>query len=345
MYQRIIHICFSFSLLLGISACNKQENLEPEKPFGFQVPKHFPPAHYKFGPNNLTKEGFELGRRLFFDPILSRNNSISCSSCHAQVHAFADHGTSLSFGVDNRMGTRNSMPMFNLAWHTSFMWDGGINHIEMVPIAPITNPVEMDETMLNVLQKLRNNPTYLSLFEKAFGSKEINDQRVLWALAQYSAMLISANSKYDQVKLGKAFFTPDEEHGYQIFKQFCNDCHREPLFSDFSFRNNGLMPEPHELGRMLITQREEDYYKFKVPSLRNLQFTHPYMHDGRFFTLHEVLDHYTNGISQIDNVDPLVKNGIHLDEQQRRDLIRFLQTLNDFDFIGDPMISEPILTN
>jgi cytochrome c peroxidase len=345
MNAKFIHIYASIILLIGLNACNKQENPEPETPFGFQVPEHFPAPHYTFGKNVLTKEGFELGRRLFFDPLLSRNNSISCGSCHAQVHAFADHGTALSFGVDNRIGPRNSMPMFNLAWHTSFMWDGGINHIEMVPVAPITNPVEMDESLLNVLQKLREHPTYPALFEQAFGTKEINDQRLLWALAQYSAMLISANAKYDKVKQGKASFTMEEERGYQLFRQFCNDCHREPLFSDFSFRNNGLAPTSHELGRMLVTQREEDHNKFKVPSLRNLNFTHPFMHDGRFFTLHEVLDHYATGIHDAENVDPLVKNGILLDEHQRSDLIRFLQTLNDFDFIGNPMIAEPHLTN
>lgn len=223
------------------------------------------------------------------------------------------------------------------------MWDGGINHIEMVPVAPITNPVELDETMSNVLEKLRAHPFYPDLFEKAFGSKEINDQRLLWALAQYSAMIISANSKYDKVKLGKARFTAEEERGYLIFKQFCNDCHREPLFSDFSFRNNGLSPTPHELGRMTITQLQEDHYKFKVPSLRNLAFTHPYMHDGRFFTIDEVLNHYTDGIYPADNLDSLLKNGIPLSDEQKHDLKRFLSTLNDFELISNKNYAEPFI--
>lgn len=336
-------IYYSFILFLfSWTGCSEKEYVAAESPFGFQPPPHFPAPHYQFGQNKLSREGFELGRRLFFDPILSRNNSIACGSCHAQVHAFADHSTSLSFGVDNRMGTRNSMPMFNLAWHSSFMWDGGINHIEMVPVAPITNPMEMDETLLNVLQKLRVHPNYPELFEKAFGSQEINDQRILWALAQYSAMIISANAKYDKVKQGSASFSPEEERGYHLFKQLCNDCHREPLFSDFSFRNNGLAPTPNELGRMTITQLEADHNKFKVPSLRNLAFTHPYMHDGRFFTLDEVLDHYTSGIHETDNVDPLIKNGIQLSPQERADIKRFLSTLNDYELLSNPMIAEPI---
>lgn len=326
-----------------MQSCKKSDAPEPEKSFGFEVPAHFPNPHYTFGNNKLSKEGFELGRKLFFDPILSRNNSISCGTCHAQVHAFSDHGSATSEGIDNQLGTRNTSGLFNLAWQTSFMWDGGINHIEVISIAPITNPIEMDETLLQVLEKLRNHEDYPVLFKKAFGTSEVNDQRMLYALTQYMALLISANSKYDEVKRGKTVFDQEEQRGYEIFKQNCATCHTEPLFTDFSFRNNGLAPNNsvNELGRMEITQDEQDFYKFKVPTLRNLSFTYPYMHDGRFQTLDHVLEHYGNGIQISNTLDPQLSNGIALTADEKADLKRFLYTLNDVEFTFDAKFSEP----
>jgi cytochrome c peroxidase len=324
-----------------VSSCSKDVSLESSKPFGFEAPAHFPAPHYTFGENKLTKDGFELGRKLFFDPILSRDNSISCGSCHAQVHGFADHGAALSFGVDNLIGTRNSPGLFNLAWQTSFMWDGGVNHIEVFSVAPITNPLEMDESMTNVIEKLRNHHQYPGLFQKAFGTTEINDQRMLYALTQYMAMLISATAKYDKVQSGKASFTLQEQKGYDIFKQNCSSCHQEPLFTDYSFRNNGLTPADHELGRMTITLDENDRNKFKVPSLRNLSFTYPYMHDGRLYLLDDVLQHYSNNIQASSTLDPILQNGIPLSLEEREDLKSFLNTLNDYEFISNHKISEP----
>jgi len=339
--KKIIYIIIC--LVTVLQSCKKDDVSESEKPFGFETPTHFPLPHYTFGNNKLSKDGFELGRKLFFDPILSRDNSISCGTCHAQVHAFSDHGAATSTGIDNQLGSRNTPGLFNLAWQTSFMWDGGVNHIEVFSIAPITNPIEMDETLLNVLDKLRNHPSYPALFNKAFGTNEINDQRLLYALTQYMAMLISANSKYDKVKLGKEVFDADEQRGYEIFKQNCATCHTEPLFTDFSFRNNGLAPNNSisELGRMEITQDEQDFYKFKVPTLRNLSFTYPFMHDGRFQTLDQVLEHYVSGIQSSNTLDPQLSNGIVLTADEKADLKRFLYTLNDAEFTFDAKISEP----
>jgi cytochrome c peroxidase len=244
------------------------------------------------------------------------------------------------------MGTRNSPPIMNLAWNTSFMWDGGIADMDLQAIAPITNHVEMDETMANVLQKLRNSSTYPALFKKAYGSEEISANTFLKSLSQFMAMCVSSNSKYDSVKrnLG-AIFSPDEQEGYALVKQKCSPCHQEPLFTDYSFRNNGIsISGVNDLGRYLVTQTDGDQYKFKVPALRNLSYTAPYMHDGRFFTLDAVLDHYSNQVQNTPNLDPLFQQGsqlgIALTADEKLKIIAFLKTLDDKGFLLDKRFSE-----
>lgn len=333
--------CF---LVVAVSGCKKESNLGADSPQasfkGLVVPSYFPTTHYQFVNNEITQAGFELGRKLFYDPRLSTTNSISCGTCHAQVHGFADHGTPVSFGIHGRAGKRNSPALFNLSWMPSFMWDGGINHIEIMPLAPLTDSLEMGESMLNVVAKLQSFPEYQPLFEKAFGHGEINDQKLFRALAQFMGMLISADSKYDKVQMGIASFTPLEQQGYLLFKQNCDACHAEPLFTDYTFRNNGLDSVHTDQGRMRITQVNTDLGKFKVPSLRNLNFTYPYMHDGRFFSLDAVLNHYESGIVQQANLDPLLQNGIQFSTEERSALKAFLNTLNDYSFIGDHRFSE-----
>lgn len=307
--------------------------------FGFHIPEGWPQPFYNFENNALTKEGFELGKKLFFDGRLSRTNNVSCETCHQPTAAFAQFDHPVSHGVDDLLGTRNSPALFNLNWHTSFFWDGGVNHIESQPINPIKNPVEMDETLENVIAKLNADATYRSMFKAAFGDETINTQRISKALAQYMGMLVSDNAKYDKHMRGEAggTFTDAEERGYTLFKAKCATCHTEPLFTDFSFRNNGLFPTINDSGRAHITIAAEDMYKFKVPSLRNLKYTYPYMHDGRIGTVEEVLDYYASGkMHQSQTLDPVLKNGgIPLTTQEKQDLLSFLETLNDEKFVAD----------
>lgn len=315
----------------------------------FKIPKDWPLPVYNFQNNPLTKEGFKLGRKLFFEVKLSSDNKISCGSCHQPFAAFAQIEHDVSHGVDERIGTRNSPALFNLNWHTSFFWDGGVNHIELQPFGPITNPLEMDETLANVVDKLQNDAGYRQLFKEAFGSEEVTTQRIAWSLAQFMGTMVSANAKYDKYMRNEAggAFTAQEENGLSIFRSKCASCHTEPLFSDFSFRNNGLelVNNSHgyiDSGRGRITPFDaSSFYKFKVPSLRNLKYTTPYMHDGRFTSLDEVLEHYSTGVHQTPNLDPLLTSGIPLTAADKDAIKAFLNTLNDEDFVKDVRFREP----
>ncbi len=331
--------------LAGLYACSK--DVTQETFVGFQAPSNFPAATYHFATNAVTKDGFELGRKLFYETMLSANNTISCGSCHIQTSAFTHHGHSVSHGIYDRMGTRNSPPIMNLAWRQSFMWDGGVFDLDLQAIAPITNHVEMDETMANVLQKLRASAQYPPLFRKAFGTDSITSARFLQSLSQFMLMCVSSNSKYDSVMrhVGTAQFTAEEQTGYIVFKQQCAGCHTEPLFTDQSFRNNGVsISNTNDKGRYLVTQNDQDLYKFNVPSLRNLAYTAPYMHDGRFFTLDAVLDHYSGQVQRTPNLDPLLQQngttGILLTEADRKAILAFLHTLNDASFLTDKRFAE-----
>lgn len=312
---------------------------------GFKQPSNFPAPVYDLSNNTITKERFELGRKLFYDPILSANNTISCGSCHIQTSGFTQHGHSVSHGIYDRLGTRNSPPIMNLAWSTTFMWDGGIFNLDLQPIAPITNHVEMDDSVANVLTRLRSNSTYRTLFRNAYGSDEISSTQFLKAISQFMVMCVSSNSKYDSVQRAQAVFTATESEGYALFQQKCNTCHKEPLFTDNSFRNNGLSVSiVDDRGRFEVTGATADKYKFKVPSLRNLTYTAPYMHDGRLLTLDAVLDHYASQVETTPNLDPIFTQGstpgIALSAAEKTKLIAFLQTLNDRSFVTDKRFSE-----
>jgi len=221
------------------------------------------------------------------------------------------------------------------------MWDGGINHIETLSVAPITNMLEMKESVSNVMVKLNNSPFYLEKFKEAFEVDYITDDLMLKSLAQFMAMLVSSNSKYDNYLKGEVEFTSSELNGYQLFQQKCITCHTEPLTTDFSYRNNGLDSVFSDQGRALITLLEEDKGKFKVPSLRNVAQTYPYMHDCRFFTLDAVLDFYSTGIIDRNTTDELVRGGFNFSSSQKSDLKAFLKTLTDYYLIGDPAFSPP----
>ena len=311
-------------------------------PLYFQIPKGWPKPNYNFSKNPLTEEGFQLGRQLFYDPILSKDSTISCASCHLQATGFTHVDHSLSHGIDGKIGTRNSMTMMNLAWSKTFMWDGGVNHLDVQPLNPITSPVEMNETLANVVNKLQKNDKYKSLFFAAFGDENITGQRVLKALSHFELLLVTANSKYDKVMRKEAVFTNQEQNGYQLFKNNCASCHTEPLFTNGKYENNGIPLDTtlNDIGRQRITEKSEDYLKFKVPTLRNIQFTNPYMHDGRFKKLTEVVKHY-NSLGNNKNLPKQLQKPMNLTDNERVDLVAFLLTLTDTEFLFDKRFSYP----
>lgn len=303
----------------------------------FFQPKHFPKPYYDFSKNPLTMEKVELGRRLFYDPILSKDSTISCANCHSQYSAFTHIDHALSHGIGDSIGTRNSLALMNLAWQKTFMWDGAINHLDMQSLAPITHPDEMGETFPNVINKLQHSAKYRHLFQKAYKDSIITGEHTLKAIAQFMLSLVSATSKYDSVMLKQAVFTPKEQNGYVLFQKNCNVCHQAPLFSSGEFENNGLTIDTtlNDMGRMKITNNPADARKFKVPTLRNIEFTYPYMHDGRFKRLSEVLKHYTTGIEQSPTLSPHLTTPIALTSNEKVDLIAFLLTLSDKSFVFD----------
>ena len=312
-------------------------------PIYIDVPKNWPKPVYDFSKNPLTEEGFQLGRHLFYDPILSRDNTISCASCHLQQTGFTHVDHDLSHGIDGKIGTRNSMTIMNLAWAKSFMWDGGVNHLDVQPLQPITSEAEMDETMENVVAKLQKSEKYQQLFKEAFGTEKITGQLTLKALSQFVLLLTTSNSKYDKVVRKEEKFTEMEQKGYNLFKTNCASCHQEPLFTNDAFENNGLAVDTtlNDIGRMRITQKESDKYKFKVPTLRNVQFTFPYMHDGRFETINEVVKHYNSGIVNHSTLAKQLQKPMHLSDNERTELVAFLKTLTDTEFLFNARFSFP----
>jgi len=323
---------------------NRLQNWQPHY-LKLVIPKGWPkPAKDIFATNPLTEEGFQLGRKLFYDGKLSRDGSIACASCHQQFAAFTSFDHDFSHGFNNSFTTRNAPGLFNLAWMPALHWDGGINHIEVQPLAPLTAPNEMAESLENVLKKIAADTAYKRLFKAAFGDAGINSQRMLKALAQFTGSIQSYNTRYDKVKRGEASFTISEQYGYNVFKANCNACHTEPLFTDNSFRNNGLTLHPTlmDMGRMKVTGRPADSLKFKVPGLRNVALTAPYMHDGRLYTLSQVVEHYRNKINNTQpTIDSLLKNKITISNQERVDLISFLYTLTDEEMMHDKRYSAP----
>ena len=307
-------------------------------PIPFPQPTHFPAPVYDFAKNPLNTETVELGRTLFYDPILSKDNTISCASCHSPYNAFAHTDHDLSHGIGDQTGTRNAPALFNLAWQNLFMWDGAINHLDVQALAPISHPLEMAENIANVGRKLQGKRIYPGLFYQAYGDSVITGEHVLKALSQFQLTLISANSKYDSVKTGLSTFSPQQENGYMLFLNNCDVCHQEPLFSTYGFANNGLPIDTtlHDYGRITQTQQPKDSLLFKIPSLRNLSYSYPYMHDGRFKRLSEVIDHYTRGIKKTRQLSPELALPIQLSDNEKADLISFILTLNDPGFVFDP---------
>jgi len=308
-----------------------------------KVPAGFPRPLYNFKTNRLTPEIFTLGRTLFYDKLLSKDNSVSCGSCHQRIAAFAHIDHALSHGIYAKIGTRNVPALQNLIWKDAYMWDGGVNNLEIQPLSPITNPIEMDETLENVISKLKHDKKYVMLFQNAFHDTIIDSKRLLQSIAQFTGLMISGGSRYDRFLEGKDTFSGSEMNGLKLFRSKCENCHKEPLFTNNSYRNNGLKPDPSlkDEGRAKITGKEEDRYRFQVPGLRNIEMTYPYMHDGRFQKLRDVVNHYSNPKNFDNRADRSLQKIGYLTDREKDELVAFLLTLTDKAFLYDRRFADP----
>lgn len=309
----------------------------------FFIPKDWPKPIYNFSKNPLDAQKITLGKLLFYDPILSQNNTISCASCHSPFSAFTHIDHALSHGIDDRIGTRNSPSLMNLAWQKLFMWDGAVNHLDMQPLAPISHPDEMGSSMDSVVIRLNKSKFYRGYFYTAFSDSLITGERTLKVISQFMLTLISANSKYDKVKRNEENFTKQELNGYQLFKKNCNVCHKEPLFTNGEFANNGLPVDSllNDIGRYKITKNPRDSLNFKIPTLRNIEYSYPYMHDGRFKNLTQVLKHYTDNIYSSKTLAFELSKPIKFTANEKVDLIAFLLTLSDKEYVFNPQFQFP----
>jgi len=335
-----------------IASCKKDDapntQVDPgPTPYTLAIPAGLPQMQIP-ADNPLTVEGIALGRRLFFDPILSGNQTMSCGSCHSQKFAFTDSTNQFSVGIDNVPGTRNSMPLFNLGYQKKFFWDGGAADLETQVIGPIENPVEMHAVLADVIARLNAHPEYPALFKKVFGVDKIASVHLMRAIAQFERTMVSGNSRFDKWKRGEASLTAQELNGLALFeteaKGDCNHCHvTGSTFSDFEFRNNGVDSIYADAGRYRITLNPADSGKFKTPSLRNIALTAPYMHDGRFRTLQECLDHYNTGFRHSPTLDPAMASQVkgRMNAQEMADIIAFLHTLSDEEFTTNPAFKKP----
>lgn len=356
-------LLFVFTLLVSTYACKRDK---PEQPNG---PQPYKPTHYELkvpqgflkpfeNPDNpLTVEGVALGRKLFYEKRLSKDNSMSCGSCHKQEFGFSDAPNKLSIGVDGLPGLKNSMHIVNLAWLDRFFWDGRETSLEGQAFHPIVDPLELNTTWPEVIEKLELDSEYPELFRKAFGTKGITADRVTKAIAQFERTLVSGNSKFDKVMRGEATFTQLEQQGELLFNVLergdCFHCHGSTVtgnlfgaFGDLIFTNNGLDPdETMSPGLMAVTGRPQDKGKFKIPGLRNVAVTFPYMHDGRFLNLDEVLDFYDMGGHPSPTIDPNMKaagtEGRKWSQFERQALLAFMHTLTDEEFLLNPDFSDP----
>ena len=323
-----------FLLIIGATKDDGYGAYRPKK-IPFKIPKGWPkPSTDIFAKNKLTEQGFQLGKKLFYDTRLSIDSTVSCASCHQPFAAFSSLDHDVSHGIGNQFTTRNAPSLMNLAWMNSFHWDGAINHLEVQPLAPLTAPNEMGQTLEGILQFLREDEEYRKMFKAAFGDPNASSERMLKAMAQFTGSLVSANSKYDQVMNGKDTFSNFEKKGYIHFKTYCGSCHQEPLFTNNSFRNNGYpLNRRNDLGRMGITRSSTDSLKFKVPTLRNVQLSGPYMHDGSIFSVPQVVDFYINKINRsVSGLDSNLRKPIALNKLQKNELVYFLYTLTDTSF-------------
>ncbi|MEO9965523.1 MAG: cytochrome c peroxidase [Reichenbachiella sp.] len=356
-------------LLLILGSCSEDTQIQAPTAYEFVPPAHFGDNFDIPSDNSFTIQGIELGRNLFYEKNLSRNGQVSCGSCHQQSKAFTD-GSKFSKGVDRELTDKSSMALVNLVWNTKFFWDGRAVTLEEQSLQPIADHIEMDLPLDEAVERLTNSESYKQQFFSAFETDEITADLIAKALAQFMRTLVSSNSKYDQFLLGQGELTEQEKLGMNLFFTHpepstglrggnCGDCHLNILTSGDregyqGFHNNGLDTENNlEEGLMSVTAKAEDKGKFKAPSLRNIALTAPYMHDGRFATLDEVLDHYNEEIRISSTLDVLISDATNLntksDEQvllgltdeEKEAIIAFLNTLTDDEFISNEAFSNP----
>jgi cytochrome c peroxidase len=316
--------------------------------------------------NPLTNEGVYLGRRLFYEKKLSANNTISCGTCHQQQHAFTD-GRTFSPGFDGTPTKRNSMSLANLLWVRNFFWDGRAGSLEAQAMIPLTDPHEMGQRMDSSIRKLQETGSYGPLFAAAFGTDSITHDHLLKALTQFERTLISANAPYDRYIRGEYQLDPAEKRGLDLFfgntnaamgggnagmatrSAGCGNCHGGPKTFNETYHNNGLDRSFKDSGRAEVTGMSYDRGRFRVVTLRNIALTAPYMHDGRFATLQEVIDHYSDHVEPSETLSATLKdtanvpNRLRLTKQEKSDLLAFLHTLTDTAFINDPRYSDPFV--
>lgn len=349
----------SAMLVLAVVACKKDVvevpvvNCNPA-PYELVYPAHLPKPTIP-ADNPMTAAGVLLGKHLFYEKRLSGNNTMSCASCHLQEANFSEY-QQFSVGIDGISGTRNAMPIMNLAWQQHFFWDGRINSLEAQALLPIEDPIEMHETWPNALDKILADPLYEKLFKDAFCDVKINKFHAAKAIAQFERTLISANSKFDRVVFGgTATFTALEQYGYNMFMSEegdCFHCHGDfntnnifGAFGALQFSNNGIdsVLTPNT-GLELVTGLPQDRGKFKIPSVRNSEFSFPYMHDGRFFSLEDVVEHYNMGGHITATIDPNMEFagiGHNWTPYQKSALVAFLKTLSDIEFLENPQFANP----
>ncbi len=358
MYFRLF---LSFIVLaIALIACKKEVVPYTEvvayddTPYELQLMNSTLPPVNLPGDNPMTVQKVKLGKMLFFEKALSLDNSINCASCHDQSAGFSDPNQ-FSEGVGGAMGTRQSMAIVNMAWNSNgFFWDGRAQLLRHQALLPIQDPLEMKESLPNVIEKLNEMEIYRNQFIRAFGTSEITSERISLALESFMFSIVSDNSKYDRYLAGTATLTESEERGRVLFfaeyNPFfpelsgadCAHCHAGNNFENDLYMNNGLDTDAQfiDFGRENATENVNDRAKFKIPTLRNIEVTGPYMHDGRFSTLEEVVEHYNNGVQNSSTVDPALlgttSTGLMLDAQEKIDLVNFLKTLTDYTFLNNP---------
>ena len=340
-------ISFIF-IVLTFSSCSDEviEPLEKDKAYNMEMPSGFPEITFDITGNPITVNGVALGKKLFYEGRLSRNNTISCGFCHIQEYAFTHHGHPVSHGIDDKLGIRNAPPIQNMAFLRNYTWDGVSHHLDERSLVPITTDFEMDSSLPEAAGKLNADAKYKKMFAAAFGDENITGDRILKALSQFMATMVSADSKYDRYKKGNTVLSSEETQGMTLFQKKCSSCHSGELFTDESFRNTGMYYNTQfkDAGRYRVTLDQVDWMKFRVPSLRNVEYTAPYMHDGRFYTLEAVLNFYSDNVEDNPNLDPQLKQdghlGIPMNTQEKQFIIAFLKTLSDKTFISNPKFAE-----
>lgn len=334
-----------------LAACHDNPKVEPgSQPYRFEVPANFP-APLENPENPMTKEGIALGRMLFYDVRLSGNNKISCASCHEPKLAFSDGKALGNAGVSGTTLHRHAAALINLAWAgNGLFWDGGSTNLESQAFGPLTAADEMHQDLFELIEELNAVPDYVTRFKVAFNAK-ITSQNVVKALAQFQRSLVSASSRYDKYRRNEpgGNLSPQELFGLQLVKQKCQGCHAGELFTDHDYHNNGIDADFSNdalegifQGRFRVTYKAADIGRFKTPTLRNIALTAPYMHDGRFERLEDVLDHYSEKIKISPTLDlKLPGKGLQLKDEEKKAIITFLKTLTDQEFITNPEFSRP----